>query len=73
MPTYLESGKRVYLQRSGTPNRNGEREMNISDIMLKLQKMKEEHGDLPVVGDYGDPEIMILEEKGEFDKCLHIG
>ena len=47
--------------------------MNISDIMLKLQRIKEEHGDLPGVGDYGEPEIRILEEKGEFDKCLHIG
>jgi hypothetical protein len=25
--------------------------MNISEIMLKLQRIKEEHGDLSVVGD----------------------
>ena len=47
--------------------------MNISEIMVKLQRIKEEHGDLSVVGDNGDPEIMVLEDKGEFDICLYIG
>ena len=65
------------MQTSGTFNIKGANEkgmkMNISDIMLKLQRIKEEHGDLPVIGDYGDPEIIVLEMKGEFDICLHIG
>lgn len=47
--------------------------MFISDIMLRLQAIKDEHGDLQVVGDRGDPELTVLEEEGEFDICVHIG
>ena len=42
--------------------------MNISDFIAKLERIKEEHGDLPVIGDYGDPEIIVLEETGEFGR-----
>ena len=47
--------------------------MNISDLIQNLLKVMKEHGDLKVVGDKGDPEITVLEEKDEFDICLHIG
>jgi hypothetical protein len=47
--------------------------MFISDIMLRLQVIKDVHGDLQVVGDRGDPDIAVLEAEGEFDICVHIG
>jgi hypothetical protein len=47
--------------------------MNISEMIMKLYAVKAEHGDLPVVGDRGEPEITVLEEKDEFEICVHIG
>jgi hypothetical protein len=50
---------------------HSEAEMIISDIMLKLQAIRDEIGDLPVTGDYEDPEITISEEKVIF-VCIFI-
>ncbi len=47
--------------------------MNISDLMMMLQVIKDERGDLPVFGDRGEPELIVLEEKDELDIWLHIG
>ena len=48
--------------------------MKITDIIERFPAIKDEHGDLQVVGDRGDPDIVVLEkEEGEFDICVHIG
>ena len=48
--------------------------MNISDLMKKLQTLKEEHGDLKVTGDYGDPEVALIKQDGDYDDiCIYIG
>jgi len=49
-----------------------EAEMIISDIMLKLQAIRDEIGDLPVTGDYEDPEITISEGKGDIRVHIHM-
>jgi len=46
--------------------------MIISDIMLKLQAIRDEIGDLPVTGDYEDPEITISEGKGDIRVHIHM-
>jgi hypothetical protein len=47
--------------------------MNISELITELCAIRVVHGDLQVTGDYGEPEITVLEDKGEFDICVHIG
>jgi hypothetical protein len=47
--------------------------MNISDLVAKLQEIKDNHGDLPVTGDYGDIEVSLIKECDTFETCLYIG
>jgi hypothetical protein len=47
--------------------------VKISDLLVKLQSIKDEHGDLPIVGDHGIPDVEVLNEQDEFDICVYIG
>jgi len=46
--------------------------MNISEIIARLQKIREEEGDLQVVGCHDALEIVVLEQNEEFDTCVYI-
>ena len=47
--------------------------MIISEMMSILRMIQEQQGDIEVVGDYGLPEIEVLEQNEEFGTCLYIG
>jgi hypothetical protein len=47
--------------------------MNLSDLIIKLLEIKYEHGDLEVVGDRGAPDVAVINEQDETDKCVYIG
>jgi hypothetical protein len=46
--------------------------LKISEIIARLQEIREEQGDLQVVGSHDALEIVVLERNEEFDTCVYI-
>jgi hypothetical protein len=44
--------------------------MDIDGIVDKFLAIKAVRGNVQVYGDHGEPEIIVIEEEGEFDVCV---